>query len=749
MLIVASRTALEPDTIVAGRYRVLWELGRGGFAITYCAEDCVAGCEVALKELMPPGASRQGDGSVQYRDSLAHSAVSDFLEEARLLAKLNCPRVVRVLDALRWQGAAFVVMELVSDAKPLSDLIRERGRLEEATARKIFEGIAEGLEAIHERGYLHRDVKPSNVLITASGDPVLIDFGSAREWAQDKTMRHTTFFTPGYAPIEQLSERGRRGPASDIYSLCATAYEMLTGTTPPSATDRVSGVSLPSVLNLVPQVSESFARAVHSGLELEATKRPQSIRDLLAILDPTDDDASIPTLPSELVEEDSTLCQIEDLQYDANECPACGDLLDSPRLPASHTCLVCGVAKIRVKLLDERLCPVCRHGFLQEVDNLRRPNYCPICKVGKLNRRGIAIRVQFKCAGCDAEFSYRGGAMALLSFGRMGSELITDGTYHDYLDYWLPICGRSYTVFECRECLAQFDEGDHGKTLTLRAFTDDPYGVASTHRTLTREEWSRIAASVAVDAGNAACPSCGAEYFVGKSTMTLIHSKIKDEFVEWVIGRRYDFESARWVAARKLSGRPGPICRGCGLEFDEDGDFLRLVAADSEPMAFWIGKAFPADDWHRIARGLPIRAEEGRFRAQFEEHLRRAVVEGEIEVATGRSSNLIWRCSATLEMENGVAEGELELSDRVLTFHSRRHRFAIPLDTITNVTIEGDQLSFLSPANSAPVRLRVPETLLEVQIGPRPRTLRLTALDVANMMEARGAALLHDPQGPV
>lgn len=744
MLIVASRTALESDTLVADRYRVLWELGRGGFAITYCAEDSVAGCEVALKELLPPGTTRLADGSVQYPDSITHSAVTDFLEEARLLAKLNCPRVVRVLDAFRWQGAAFVVMELVSGAKPLSDLIKERTRLDEATARRIFEGLAEGLEAIHDRGYLHRDVKPSNVLITSSGDPVLIDFGSAREWSQDKTMRHTTFFTPGYAPIEQLSERGRRGPASDIYSLCATTYEMLTGITPPSATDRVTGVPLQSVLVVAPQVSDSFARAIHSGLELEASKRPQSIRELLAILEPVTDSASVPTLPSELLEEDATISAIEELRYDSNECPACGDLLDTPRLPASHTCLACGIAKVRVKALDERLCPVCRHGFLREVDNMRKPNYCPICKVGKLDKRGIGIRTLYACKGCDAAFTYRRGSMAVESFGSVDSELVSEGVYHDYVDYWLPISGRSDIVLECRECLAQFDESGDGRTLTLRAFTDDPYGVASTHRTLTRAEWTRVAAGVAVEGGNAVCPSCGAEYFVGEATMTLIESTTEDVFVQWVIGRRFDFESARWVAARKSSGRPGPVCRGCGLEFDEDGDFLRLVAADSEPLTFWIGKAFPADDWHRIARNLPIRADEDRYRSQFEEHLRKAVVEGDIEVATGRDPDVVWRCSATLESDSGEAAGELELNDGVLKFHSRKHRFAIPIDTITNVTVEGDHLVFTSPANPAPVRLTVPATMLEVQIGTRPRSVRFTARDVAQMMAARGAELPLD-----
>jgi serine/threonine protein kinase len=215
-------TRLNPEQLpgasIAERYRVVRVLGRGGFAVAYLAEDLVAGKQVVIKELFPAGAARRQDGSIALgmEPDAAHRLVHGFLDEARLLMKLRAPGIVAVLGGLQWNGTAYCVMEHQPDARPLTDLLKERGKLSVSDSLRIVRSCASALEAIHERGFLHRDIKPSNILIGPQGDATLIDFGAAREWHADATVRHTALFTPGYAPIEQLSDRGRRGPASDL-----------------------------------------------------------------------------------------------------------------------------------------------------------------------------------------------------------------------------------------------------------------------------------------------------------------------------------------------------------------------------------------------------------------------------------------------------------------------------------------------------------------------------------------------------
>src|ERR1019366_7111585 len=122
----------------------------------------------------------------------------------------------------------------------------------------------------------HRDIKPSNILVGADGAVYVIDFGAAREWHADSTVTHTVQHTPGYAPPEQLSERARRGPATDLYAVCATLFVMLAGVAPPSASDRAAGIPLPSLLSIRPELDPIIVRAIEAGLMLAYAGRPQT-----------------------------------------------------------------------------------------------------------------------------------------------------------------------------------------------------------------------------------------------------------------------------------------------------------------------------------------------------------------------------------------------------------------------------------------------------------------------------------------
>jgi eukaryotic-like serine/threonine-protein kinase len=155
--------------LVADRYELLEQLGSGGMGTVWRGRDRVLGRDVAVKEVrFPPGLPEAE------RDALYERT----RREARSAARLHHPNVVTVYDVVEEDGAPFIVMELVA-ARTLSDVVREDGPLTPARAAQVGLGVLSALSAAHEAGILHRDVKPSNVLLTDSGRVVLTDFGIA------------------------------------------------------------------------------------------------------------------------------------------------------------------------------------------------------------------------------------------------------------------------------------------------------------------------------------------------------------------------------------------------------------------------------------------------------------------------------------------------------------------------------------------------------------------------------------------
>lgn len=258
---------LPPGSVVDhGRYRVDEVLGRGAFGTTYRAFDTKLGRFVALKELDAPGAT----------------ARERFLAEACALARFTHPGIVRVHDVVDDAAGDFVVMELVR-GRSLAELVAERGRVPLAEVLPLVEFAADALRAVHEAGYVHRDVKPENVIAADDGRVVLLDFGAARTFlpGDDDEDR---LLTPGYAPPEQYAADARLGPPADIYALGATAYHLLTGNPPPAAPDRLAGLKLVPAHHVAEDVPRSVSEAVSWALELRPEDRPQSARDFIAAL---------------------------------------------------------------------------------------------------------------------------------------------------------------------------------------------------------------------------------------------------------------------------------------------------------------------------------------------------------------------------------------------------------------------------------------------------------------------------------
>ncbi len=273
---------LSSGHLLYNRYSIQQTLGQGGFGITYLAYDQKLEQEVCIKELFISGNSTRGANmTVQSQGNSSFSFqefVDRFLQEARQLARFQHPNIVRVIDIFQENNTAYTVMEFVN-GETLKQRVQRTGALEEKEAMQLINQLLDAVEAVHAKGMLHRDIKPENILISPEGRVVLIDFGSAREFAEGKTTHQTAMITPGYAPPEQYSERAKRGPFTDIYALGATLYFLLTGEKPIASTDR-SFEELPAPHQLNPKVSSQVSSAVLLAMEMKPENRFQDIAEM-------------------------------------------------------------------------------------------------------------------------------------------------------------------------------------------------------------------------------------------------------------------------------------------------------------------------------------------------------------------------------------------------------------------------------------------------------------------------------------
>jgi peptidoglycan hydrolase-like protein with peptidoglycan-binding domain len=283
-----------------GRYEIVATLGQGGFGITYRARDTRLGREVALKEYLPSALAIRHEGATVLPRS---TKVSDdftwgrdrFVAEGQTLASLqHAPAIVRVFDFLEANGTAYIVMQLLS-GETLDAHLRGKGRLTPKEVDRILWPLLDGLEQVHNAGFLHRDIKPTNILLDADGNATLIDFGASRAAMAGRTVAMTAIFTPGYAAAEQFTS-ARQGPWTDIYGLAATLYQATVGRVPPSAVERILQDDYEPLAVIRPAgFTAGVLRGIDAGLAVRASDRPQSIaiwRKLLA----QRDESAAPTL---------------------------------------------------------------------------------------------------------------------------------------------------------------------------------------------------------------------------------------------------------------------------------------------------------------------------------------------------------------------------------------------------------------------------------------------------------------------
>ena len=271
-------------------YELVRVLGFGGFGMTYLGFDHNLDKAVAIKEYLPSDiATRTVDNSVVPQASELQGdfewGLERFLDEARALARFDHRHIIKVHRFFEAHGTAYIVMEY-AEGETLAACLARKGTLKEAELKAILYPILDGLDVVHRADFLHRDIKPGNIIIRDEDDsPVLLDFGSARQAIGARSRSVTSIITPGYAPIEQYSSRGDQGPWTDIYALGGVCYRALTGEVPDDATDRVRNDPLiPVVERCVGQASTEFLLAIDWALSVDEGNRPQSIDEWRAKL---------------------------------------------------------------------------------------------------------------------------------------------------------------------------------------------------------------------------------------------------------------------------------------------------------------------------------------------------------------------------------------------------------------------------------------------------------------------------------
>lgn len=278
---------LPPGTLLQqGRYRVDQKIGEGGFAITYKGFDLTHSRVVAIKENWPDKAIRQGK-SIVWPFSITpqerQKQIQEVRNEAERIQKCIHPSIVEVYESFEENNTAYIILSFI-EGKPLLKILKEEGPLKEVRVNLYFVQIAEALRVVHAQQILHRDIKPDNILINQQDIPVLIDFGAAREFIADKSQNHTQIVSEGYAPLEQYSSRAKRSASTDLYALCASMYELLTGELPASATERLATETLTPPRQLAPHISPLAEQVILTGMRMRVEDRFQTADEFIDAL---------------------------------------------------------------------------------------------------------------------------------------------------------------------------------------------------------------------------------------------------------------------------------------------------------------------------------------------------------------------------------------------------------------------------------------------------------------------------------
>lgn len=290
-------TVLPPGTeLLRGQYRITRSLGQGGFGLTYLASDSL-NRTVVIKECYPDQICRRDGARVVPADpesaAFFAAVLAQFQAEAHRLADLNHPNIVSVHQTFAENGTAYTAMDFV-EGDDIHELVDHApGRLTPKLVDGLFRQVLQALSYLHDRGVLHRDVAPDNILLNAKGDVTLIDFGAAYSAgdASEGEGHRLLAVKDGYSPPEFYTADGAQGSYSDMYSMGALCHLIFTGEAPPDAQTRLDMIAQGRMDPYVPLESTDFDIDIRlklvtdRALALDPQDRLRSAGDFLAIMD--------------------------------------------------------------------------------------------------------------------------------------------------------------------------------------------------------------------------------------------------------------------------------------------------------------------------------------------------------------------------------------------------------------------------------------------------------------------------------
>ena len=281
------------SSLQGGRYRIVRMLGSGGFGITYLGTQTGLERNIVIKEFFMTDYCLRDE----YSNLITVPTVSNvefverfkdkFLKEARHIAQLKHPNIVNIIDVFEENGTAYYVMDFIEGGS-LVEKVQREGSLPENVAKRYILQIADALNYIHQRFMNHLDVKPGNIMLSRNNNAILIDFGLSKQY--DSQTGHQTSTTPvgishGYAPMEQYKEGGvsEFSPETDIYSLGATLYYLLTGARPP-VSQEINEDGLPLDQLKAKNISWPTISAIINAMKPRRKERTHDINTFIAEL---------------------------------------------------------------------------------------------------------------------------------------------------------------------------------------------------------------------------------------------------------------------------------------------------------------------------------------------------------------------------------------------------------------------------------------------------------------------------------
>lgn len=287
--------------ILNGKYLIGRVIGCGGFGITYIGWDLYQCKKVCIKEYFPRTVAVRNNSAQTYSEQISVSirysqdrtqansqakimyayaeGLKNYIKEAESLSRFYfMPGIVSVRDFFYGNHTAYIVMEYLEGIDMKKYAKRKGGRLMPEEVFPILKDVLKALNEVHKVNIIHRDISPDNIMLTKDMTAKLIDFGAARYY--DNGNGAPVLFKKGYAPIEQYTRDGKQGPWTDIYSMCASIYYLLTGKVIPEARKRMEKDTVQLLQVMGVPVSEKCDLAIHRGLQLDPRERYQSIAEL-------------------------------------------------------------------------------------------------------------------------------------------------------------------------------------------------------------------------------------------------------------------------------------------------------------------------------------------------------------------------------------------------------------------------------------------------------------------------------------